>query len=204
MAEDRFEELSNTEYNLLLEQRQAEYALQEAKLKFEVAEAKLHVPFRLTGLVRSKIVEQLIEDTRIFQALFPGEPIILEITSLGGRCEEGFALFDHLRTLESPLVTKISGFAGSMAGVLSQAGDERQIGKHSRLHIHEAGAWAGGKASDVQDTADELRQLNSTMADIYAERSKLSKSEILERLTRKEWYLTAREAKRLGFVDRIV
>lgn len=204
MAEDRFEELSNTEYNLLLEQRQAEYALQEAKLKFEVTEAKLRVPFRLTGIVKGKNVEQLIEDTRIYQTLFPGEPIILEITSPGGQAEEGFALFDHLRSLESHVITKISGFAGSMAGVLSQAGDERLMGKNSRLHIHRAACWAAGRKPDLEDIVSDLVIVDNLMAEIYAERSKLTKAEVLAHIDRKEWYMNAQQAKRLGFVDRIV
>lgn len=197
------EELTDVEYMNRLETMGAEYAVQKARLEFEVQEAKQRSPFRLTGVVKSKNVEQIIEDTRIFQAIYPGEPIILEITSRGGHCEEGFALFDHLRTLESPVVTKISGFAGSMAGVLSQAGDERVIGRHSRLHIHRAATWVIGKAPDLQDIVTDLVLVDNAMAEIYAERSKLTKAEILERIDRKEWYLNAQQAKRLGFVDRI-
>jgi ATP-dependent protease ClpP protease subunit len=92
-----------------------------------------------------------------------------------------------------------------MGGLIAQAGDVRQIRRHSWLHIHEASAGAWGKASDMKESAEYIERITRDMAEIYANRGAVkSAQEIYDRIERREWWLSAEEALAEGFVDEIV
>lgn len=142
-----------------------------------------------------------------YSRMYPGEPLTFEINSPGGSVFDGYDLFGVLREAAGnghQITTRISGCAGSMGGILAQAGDVREIRRHSYLHLHEAASRAWGKASAVGDAHKLIELMSRQAALIYAERSSLSAEEIFARMERREWYLTDEEAHKIGFVDRIV
>src|SRR5690606_9028846 len=104
-----------------------------------------------------------------------------------------------------PILTVISGFAGSMAGVLSQAGDWRVIGRNSYLHIHEASAMAVGTGSAMSDSVAFTNRLTEHMIRVYVGRSrgKITADEIRSRIIRTDWHIDAQEALHFGLVDEI-
>ena len=99
----------------------------------------------------------------------------------------------------------VRGLAASMATVLVQAADERVIGPESFFMVHELSAQTSGKIGDLEDAMKFYRKLNSRIADIYVERSegKCSRDEFEAMWARQDVWLTAEEALRYGFVDRI-
>lgn len=165
---------------------------------------------RLANVIDDDSVGSARAELYDLSRLYPGEPLILDINSPGGGVHAGLELFGVLRELSGEghkIVTVISGHAASMGGVIAQAGDVRQIRKHSYLHIHEVSYGSIGKGSEIQDAADYCEKLTRDMAKIYADRAKkrgVTANWIYEKISRREWWLNAEEALEYRFVDEII
>ena len=136
----------------------------------------------------------------------PGEPIVIRINSPGGSVLDGFALFDailRLRRKGHTITTHGTGMIASMATILMQAGDERVLDANSWFMIHEVSAGAMGKASEMEDSLKLIKRLEDRLVTILAERSVLTKRQIIARTKRKDDWMTAEEAVALGFADRV-
>ena len=94
--------------------------------------------------------------------------------------------------------------AASMGGVLLQAGDLRQATKHSHMLIHEGSLAFRGSAGAVEDTIKFSETLRGQCLDILAARATLSKEDILNKWTRRDWWLSAAEMLSAGFVDEVI
>lgn len=139
----------------------------------------------------------------------PGSNITFVITSWGGSVQDGFALFDDLRTLSSlghHVTTVVRGIAASMAGVLSQAGDTRLIGAESQMHVHAPAAFKFGQEDtwSAQDSHERLQATMHHLVDVYMRRAQnITRDELLQRFHRKDFWVSAQEALHFGFVDAI-
>lgn len=134
----------------------------------------------------------------------PETPIEIILSSPGGYVFDGFGFYDFIVDLGkkgAQITTRASGYAASMAGILLQAGSVRAISPNSYIMIHEVGGEAWGKMSEVRDEVDLMERLEKTCFEILAARSKFTVDELREKCKRKDWWLSAREAKRYGFVD---
>jgi len=136
----------------------------------------------------------------------PGCKIEIQINSPGGSIIDGFALIDFIRGLRENghEVTMIAyGYAASMAGVLLQAADRRLMGKHALMLIHEGSLGAIGDFGKVEDRLKLMKMMHDKILALFTERAKLSAGQIRSRWERKDWWLTAEEALKHGFVDEI-
>lgn len=135
----------------------------------------------------------------------PG-PVTLVINSPGGGVYAGLALYDFLRFISSqgnPVTTLALGRTASMGGILMQAGDRRVIGEHAYFHIHEVSSGTWGKVNEMSDDLDQSKRLWHHCATLLAARSTMTLKQLKARAERKEWWLDAKEALALGFVDAI-
>lgn len=144
----------------------------------------------------------------------PG-PVTVElvIDSPGGSVFDGFHLIDFITFLHDQghtVNTTAFGMAASMAGVLLQAGVRRRMGANSMLLIHEASFSAGGSFGRVEDQVTMVEKMHDRILTLFAARAAnsdaadaLTKRQIERRWKRKDWWLTADEAKRFGFVDEV-
>ena len=139
----------------------------------------------------------------------PGEPIAININSPGGSVTHGLALYDtilRLRRNGHEVTVRGSGLVASMASVLLQAGDVRIMDKRAKLLIHEGGMNLGRgdmTAGELEDAQFFGKVLRDDILDIYVERSKMTKRQIETKWKRRDWLLTADEALKFGFVDRV-
>jgi ATP-dependent Clp protease protease subunit len=137
----------------------------------------------------------------------PGSAIEVQLTSPGGYVLDGLALFDFLRSLSArghKIIVTVLGFAASMGAVLLQAGDERRIGANSFVMIHEVGSGAYGKVAELEDQLKFTRRLQERLVKLLCSRSSLTSAEVHEMWKKKDVWLDAREAKKLGLVDKII
>jgi ATP-dependent protease ClpP protease subunit len=197
-------EITKIEYELASLERTHE--TEELTHKLVLAGEQNSGTFRLYSAVDMLSVERLRLATGRYAAAYPDEPITLVISSPGGSVFDGWVLFDHLRALSAQghkITTVVRGMAGSMAAILTQAGDKRVIGPESYLVIHEPSSMAWGKTSDLIDELDVMKRLTRQAEDVFARRSKLSAKEIKAKTLKKDWYVDAKQSKALGFVDAI-
>lgn len=181
-------------------------AMANDKLDLYHASDAHHRTIRFLGQVTSNTAVEAVDKLVSFHRLDPECDITFVIDSAGGDIIAGFHLFDTMLWMRAEghqITTIANGMAASMGGVLLQAGSTRIMTPQSSMLIHEAQFSAGGSFGVIEDQVDYVKKLQDRILDILAERSTLSKAQIKTRWTRKNWWLMAKEAHKLGFVDDI-
>lgn len=131
------------------------------------------------------------------------ERINLNVNSRGGEVIEGFAIYNALAKHPAKVVANVDALAASMASIVILAADEVNIASNGRLMIHNPSAGLSGEAKDLRRTADLMDGMREDMISVYAEKTKLSRKQIGEMMDAETW-LSAKQAKKLGFVDNVV
>lgn len=129
--------------------------------------------------------------------------IRLRINSEGGDVINGFAIYSMLVEHKARVEADIEGIAASVASVIAMAADEIRIASNAWMMIHNASGWARGESDDLKRYGEVLAKMSEQAADVYAARTGLGRERVLE-LMKAETWMTATEAKSLGFVDRIM
>jgi ATP-dependent Clp protease, protease subunit len=137
----------------------------------------------------------------------PGKGITLVINSPGGSVDAGFAVWDQLKMISSPVTTLVTGLAASMGSILSlcAAKGRRLATPNARILIHQPSIHGGvrGQASDLEIHAREILKVRSRIIDLYVEATGKDRETIASAIERDTW-LSADEAKEFGLIDRIV
>jgi ATP-dependent Clp protease protease subunit len=189
-----------------LEQARLEYDTARRRHEIEKTHGFYNGRFSLIGEITEAKCHQLRSELQAYSLLAPDSTIELTISSPGGSVFAGWALFDSLRQLSDQghsIVTVACGMAASMAGVILQAGTLRIMGAETHLMIHEVSSFAIGKTFELKDEAELVDRLTQQMCQVYARKSTLTADEISARCSRRDWWLTAKEALDLGFVDMV-
>jgi ATP-dependent Clp endopeptidase proteolytic subunit ClpP len=138
------------------------------------------------------------------------EPMLLRIMTNGGDETAGFAIIDYVRALRAQGITVdtlVMGQAASMGSLLVQCGETRYAMPNSVLLIHEARTfyetpWME-KITDNEDRI-KLGWMLEKMGDaILAERSVFTPEQLREEYARRDWWMTASEAREHGFLDEL-
>ncbi len=179
------------------------------------------------GKVKDKIENTILESRRLFlcnaidndtaddiirklwylELQEPSKPILLVINSPGGAVDSGFAIWDQVKMLSSPVYTLITGLAASMGSVLSLCAQPkyRFATPHSRIMIHQPrlGGVIQGQATDLEIQAKEMIKTRQLLIDIYVKATGKSPG-VVERAIDRDTWMTAEEAKEFGLLDAIV
>ncbi len=137
----------------------------------------------------------------------PGKPILIVINSPGGSVDSGFAVWDQVKMITSPVYTLVSGLAASMGSVLSlvAAPGKRFATPNSRIMIHQPslGGVVKGQATDLDIQAKEILKTWELLVNLYVDRTG-QKREIIEKKLDRDSWMSAEEAKAFGLIDKIV
>lgn len=124
----------------------------------------------------------------------------------GGSVEDGFAIYDYLRTSGKNLHCNIEGGCHSMAVVLLLAApaQNRTANPNCRALLHKVRTFTQGSftAEELETMARETAEYEKGILDIYADRTGRDRGE-LEALMREEKTRTAQELLRYGFISKI-
>lgn len=127
------------------------------------------------------------------------------VNSPGGGVYAGLGIYDTMQYINPDVSTICTGMAASMGAVLLCAGTKgkRTALKHSRVMIHQPLGGAGGKASDVQITINEIRKLKKELYDILSEHSG-QPYEKIEKDSDRDFWMRAEEAMEYGMIDEVL
>lgn len=135
----------------------------------------------------------------------PEAQIRIEISSYGGSVYDMMGIVDRIRSSPCHIITRGWGKIMSAATFILAAGDERLMGRHSWLMIHEISDWIKGTLSDLKIQLKHTETLEKQMCMMYEEFSKgTTKARTFEKLCERDCYLTSEETLKLGLIDRIV
>lgn len=136
----------------------------------------------------------------------PGEPITLVINSPGGSVDAGYAVWDQVKMISSPVRTLVTGMAASMGSILSLVAPKgsRFSTKNARFMIHQPSMGGiTGPATDIAITAEEIVKTREKITDVYVEATGQPREVIAKALDRDKW-MSPEEALDFGLIDKIV
>lgn len=161
----------------------------------------------LSDAVDNETANALIKRLWFLELKEPGKPILLVINSPGGSVDSGFAIWDQIKMITSPVTTLVTGLAASMGSVLSlcAAPKRRFATKNARIMIHQPmiGGVIKGQATDLEIQAREMLKTRNQLIDLYVAATGKDPNTIERAIDRDTW-LTAEEAIAFGLLDGIV
>jgi len=158
----------------------------------------------LWGMVNDQSAKHVIDRLFYLDAI-NNEEIQLYINSPGGYVTSGFAMYDTIKQIKSPVSTICTGLAASMGSLLLSVGEKgrRFIQPHARVMIHQPSGGAQGQASDIEITAQEIIKTKELSAQILADNCGKTFEQIMKDFQRDHW-MGAQESVEYGIVDGVI
>lgn len=157
----------------------------------------------LWGMVEDKSAKHVI-DRLLYLDAMNNEEIQFFINSPGGYVTSGFAIYDIMKSLNSPISTICTGLAASMGSILLSAGEKgkRFCYPHGRVMIHQPSGGAQGQASNIEIQAQEIIKTKELSAEILSKNCGQPVEKIMKDFNRDYW-MDAEESVEYGIVDAI-
>jgi ATP-dependent Clp protease protease subunit len=133
------------------------------------------------------------------------DPITVFINSQGGHVESGDTIHDMIQFVKAPVRMVGTGWVASAGALIYVAvpREQRYSLQNTRFLLHQPAGGARGTAADVEIEAREILKMRERLNRVFAERT----GQTLERIqddTRRNFWLSAKEAKEYGLVGQIV
>ena len=167
-----------------------------------------HLLVKRIIFLRGELTEEIANEI-IAQLLFldaeDSEDIFLYINSSGGSVTAALAIHDTIQQINSDVCTVCVGTAASMGAILLSSGTKgkRYALPNARIKIQQPSGNIEGKAIDIETAAKEISYQKEAINRIFAANTGRSQ-ELIEHDTQRDFFLSAREAKAYGLVDKIL
>ena len=134
---------------------------------------------------------------------------VIEIMSPGGALFDAWTIVSYMDKFNGTVETRVRSFAASAGCLIFVGGDigKRFVDATATLMWHELYTFkflSIDTPSSTEDQAIILRKLQDTTNGWLADRTKLTKEEIDEKVKRKEFWIDGREAVEYGFADALI
>jgi len=133
------------------------------------------------------------------------EPILVHMCSVGGDWSYGMAMYDAIKNCPCYVTVLAYAHARSMSSLIPQAADLRVNMPNAFFMLHEGELGFDGTQKGAHSFVEQAKKDMEVMLDVYIAGGCVPKrEEIRARMDKKqEWYLTAKEAVELGFMDEV-
>jgi ATP-dependent Clp protease protease subunit len=158
----------------------------------------------IDDIVANLVVAQLI----YLSADDPEKEIQIYINSPGGAVSAGFAIYDTMQYVQSPISTVCIGRAASFGTVVLMAGAKgrRFSLPSSTIHMHQpliGGRGLQGQASDLDIHAKEIIRIKTVLNELISKHTGQPLDRV-ERDTDRDFFLNPEEAVEYGLIDGII
>lgn len=138
-------------------------------------------------------------------AEIPLTPITFMLSTPGGNCYDGLALYDTIANSSTPVEIICSGKVMSMGVITLLAADVRKAYRNTTFMIHQVSGMSLGTLQEMMESVEETTRVNDVLSEIIIGRTKITKKK-LDEITRakKDWIFTAEEALELGVITEII
>lgn len=139
-----------------------------------------------------------------------GAPIELYVNTCGGDVRPGFALIDAIEKCKNPLKVILIGKALSMGIYILMAGHNNPnvttvANKYSMGLIHDGSVGFGlSDAKAIQDITEFNKRYEDTIITPFVLSHSKITQEMMERISRCQYYMTADDMLSLGIIDKII
>jgi ATP-dependent Clp protease protease subunit len=136
------------------------------------------------------------------------DTIIVNINSPGGSVSHGLSIHDMLAQHKAEIITRITGMTASIATVIAQAGNKREMSDNALALIHRASytVIASLNQNDLDNLKDDLQVIDNKILNIYEKRSGVNRDKLTELIDAQNGqgrWLDSNEAKEFGLIDEV-
>ena len=127
----------------------------------------------LNGPIEDGMSALICAQLLFLEAENPKKEIDMYINSPGGVVTSGFAIYDTMQYIKSPVSTLCMGMAASMGSFLLMAGEpgQRIALPNARIMVHQPSGGFQGKASDIERHAEDIIKTKRRLNELYAKHS---------------------------------
>ena len=158
----------------------------------------------VTGEVNQELAEEVISKLLVLDAQ-SHDPIKVIISSPGGHVDSGYAIYDMMRFVASPVIAIGAGWVASIAVpiLLGAAKDKRFSLPNTRFLLHQPSGGAGGQAADIRIEAQEILKIRKRINGLISEETGQPEEKVARDSDRNFW-MNAAEALEYGLVCKII
>ena len=132
-------------------------------------------------------------------------PIRFYLSTCGGTCYDGMALHDVIEASRTPIEMICTGKIMSMGIVVALGSKVRKAYRNTTFMIHQVQGISIGSLREMEDTVAEASRINDMLFRIIKEKTNITDAQLNDVIqNRKDWFLTADEAFKLGIVTEII
>lgn len=152
----------------------------------------------IIGEITSETTRQIADVLRRSK----GQPVHIEINSIGGQAFQGIAGFNALREHGRATVT-VTGLAASAAVTIALGGANIRMYRNSMMMIHFSSMLTVGGSQAHRNSADMLEKMDSEYVRLVAGVTGHPDARVRAWLEQETW-LTAQDAVDLNFADEVI
>ena len=169
--------------------------------------------FFLVSEINDAIASDVLIDLLMHNMKFPGKDVWIFLDSPGGEVGPGLAIFDTVKMItgKGTAVNIIGiGEVCSMAVAVMQAGTRRYCFPNTQFLVHQIRQRVikdDEETTEIEERAEEVKRINNAFLKIIAERSGVDIDELRKLARKKDYWLDAQTASKLGtsgLVDEII
>ena len=157
--------------------------------------------------ISSELADKVIKNVLLLDAMDNTKPITVIINSPGGEVFAGFAIYDMLKAVKSPIKTLVTGFAASMGSIIMLAAPKgsRFMTRNSKVMIHQPliGGYFKARATDIEIQANEIQETKDRIINLYVAETGKSREDVAKDIELDHW-MTAEETVEYGLMDKII
>jgi len=155
--------------------------------------------------INDEVANAVIAQLLFLAAQDKKEDITIYINSPGGVVSSALAIYDTMNYVGPDVRTTCIGMAASAASLLLAAGakGKRTILPHAEVMIHQPLGGMQGQASDIEIHAEHILKTKALLNKMLAKHTG-QKVATIEADTDRDNYMSAKEAKKYGLIDKIV
>jgi len=158
----------------------------------------------ISGEINQRVAASVISQL-LALAAESNDDITCYINSQGGHVEAGDTIHDMVRFLTPKIRMVGTGWVASIAALIFVAvpREDRYCLPNTRFLLHQPAGGAGGSAADIEIEAREILKMRDRLNKVLADQTGQSLEKI-EEDTRRNFWLSAEEAKKYGIVGKVI
>ena len=132
-------------------------------------------------------------------------PIELYLSTYGGGCYDGLALYDVIEASQTPVEVVCTGKIMSMGIIVALGAKVRKGYRNTTFMIHQVSGNSIGTLRDMEETIAEVSRINEMIFKVIKSKTKITEERLHQVIQQKQdWFITAEEALELGILTEIV
>ncbi|RME76600.1 MAG: ATP-dependent Clp protease proteolytic subunit, partial [Planctomycetota bacterium] len=155
--------------------------------------------------VTPKLTKRVLSQLMLMDMEDSSKEIRIFLNSPGGSADDGFAIYDAIRSVKSPVKIICTGLTASAGTIiLCAASKENRLSfPHTRIMMHQPSSGVMGTASDIRISAEQIVKLRDRANRVISEATGQPKEKI-EADTNRDFWLEAQDAVEYGLIGRLV